>query len=604
MTFDQAETRVNHRPSGDEAARRPGVGLPPGCAISEISARCRAFNGDPWSRPAPPATRFPAFAMKALFRLLLPFFAALAAAPAAEKPNILLVLLDDLGYSDLGCYGGEIPTPHIDSLARHGLRFTHMANSARCCPTRASLLTGLHPAQAGIPDFDGQLSENSATLAEVLRGAGYRTYMVGKWHVGNAPKTSPVVRGFDEFYGFTKGHSAGQWNPQNYQRLPAGRTPEKSYDADKFYATDVFTDYAAEFIRQAGEAKRPWFLYLAHSSPHFPVQAPMASARPFLETYRKGWDVLRGQRFAKLKQIGLIDGDGWQLSPLSLVPVESDNAIANGYSGKPNPPWESLDAARREDLAHRMALYAAMVKHVDDGLGRIVRQLKETGSFDNTVILILSDNGACYEWGPFGFDGDSRAGKTTLYQGDALATMGGPGSHMAYGSAWANLCNTPFRLYKHFTHEGGILTPFIVHWPMGIRQPDRWVRDPAHVMDVMPTLAEISGATYPRERNGKPVTPPEGLSLAPVFRSTDPLPERAICIQHQEACAIHKGRWKLVLGKRFPAKAAWELYDLRADPCEMTDLAARQPERVASLAAEWLAWARRTGTPVPPGAKP
>jgi arylsulfatase len=534
--------------------------------------------------------------MKILLNSALLLVSALTPAAAADQPNILLVLFDDLGYSDLGCYGGEIATPNIDSLARHGLRFTHLNNSARCCPTRASLLTGLHPAQAGIPNFDGQLSANSATLAEVLRGAGYGTYMAGKWHVGNSPQASPTARGFDEFYGYTNGHSAGQWEPKNYKRLPANRTLEKSYGPGKFYATDAFTDYAMEFIRQGEAARKPWFVYLAHSSPHFPIQAPIESMKPYLDTYRKGWDVLRGERFKRLKQIGLIDHDGWHLTPRSLVPVEANNAIANGYSGQPNPAWDSLDAARREDLAYRMAHYAAMVKHVDDGIGRIVNQLKETGTFENTVILILSDNGACYEWGPFGFDGQSRAGTTTLHQGDALTTMGGPGTHLSYGSGWANLCNTPFRLYKHFTHEGGILTPFIIHWPKGIQQPDRWVRDPAHVMDVMPTLVELSGATYPRERNGKPVTPVEGLSLAPTFRSTAALPERAICIQHERAYAIRKGQWKLVMGKRFPREATWELYDIKSDPTEMNDLAANHPELVASLSNEWQAWAERTGT--------
>ena len=532
-------------------------------------------------------------------------FAALAAGPAnaAEKPNILVVLLDDLGYSDLGCYGGEIPTPNIDSLASGGLRFTHMCNSARCCPTRASLLTGLHPAQAGIPDMGGQLTDNTATLAEVLKGGGYQTYMVGKWHVGDKPESSPVRRGFDEFYGFTNGHSAGQWNPKNYHRLPEGRASELTYQSGKFYATDAFTDYALEFIRKAGAVKRPWFLYLAHSSPHFPIQAPMESARPFLDTYRKGWDVLREERFGRLRKIGLADGDRWKLTPRSLVPVEANAAIANGYPGKPNPAWNSLDADRREDLAHRMALYAAMVKHVDDGIGRIVVRLKADGTFANTLIIVLSDNGACYEWGPFGFDGESREGTTHLNTGAALAKMGGPGTHMSYGSAWANLCNTPFRLYKHFTHEGGILTPFIVHWPAGIREPNRWVRDNAHVMDLMPTLTEVSGAVYPSERNGVKVTPLEGVSLVPLFRGKAPLPERAICLQHEGACAITKGRWKLVLGKRFPYPAKWELYDLAEDPCEMTDLAAKRPDLVAGLSAEWRAWAVRTGSPVPDGAK-
>lgn len=524
----------------------------------------------------------------------LGFFASPSPA-SAPKPNILLILADDLGYSDLGCYGGEIPTPNIDTLAKNGLRFTHMANSARCCPSRASLLTGLHPAQAGIPNFAGNLSEKSATLAEVLQSAGYQTYAVGKWHVGNAPHARPTGRGFDEFYGYTAGHSENQWEAGKYQRLPVGRVPELTYPAGKFYATDALTDYAKEFIRQATVAKKPWFVYLAHSSPHFPIQAPMESARPFLATYRRGWDVLREERFQRLKEIGLIHHAGWKLSPLSVVPVERNDAIANGYSGQSNPAWNTLPEDRREDLAHRMALYAAMVKHLDDGVGRIVKQLKADGTFDNTLILFLSDNGACYEWGPFGFDGQSRAGRTDLHTGPALDTMGGPGTHLSYGSAWANLGNTPFRLYKHFTHEGGIITPLIVHWPAGITQSNRWVRDPAHVMDLMPTLVAVAGASYPKRRGDFDVPAMEGISLASTFRSTNALPGRALCFQHEGARAIRKGQWKLVWGKRFPAAVKWELYDLEADPCESNDLAAQKPQLVAELAAEWDAWAERTG---------
>lgn len=552
----------------------------------------------------PPARRVRA-AFAGLVLFIVPGAFTLAPAATANPPNVLVVLLDDLGYSDLGCYGGEIPTPHIDALARGGVRFTQMANSARCCPSRASLLTGLHPAQAGIPNFAGQLSANSVTLAEILRSAGYKTYAVGKWHVGNTPGTRPTARGFDEFYGFPAGHSQDQWTPASYVRLPEGRKPEIARPAGEFYATDVFTEYALEFIRQGVAGRKPWLLYLAHSAPHFPVQAPRASAEPFVATYRRGWDALRAERFRRMREIGLANHDGWQLSPRSLVPFEPDNAIANGYAGQPNPAWDTLPDARREDLAHRMALFAAMMKHVDDGIGRIVAALKAANAFDNTLILVLSDNGACYEWGPFGFDGVSRAGTTTLYEGAALAGMGGPGTHMSYGSGWANLGNTPFRLYKHFTHEGGIRTPFIAHWPAGIRQPGRWVRDPAHVMDVMPTLVELAGARYPSQRDGQAVTPPEGVSLAPLLRAADTaLAERALCFQHEGAFAIQRGRWKLVRGKRVPYEPQWELYDLAADPTEARDLAAAQPERVAALKREWEEWARRTGTPTAPHTPP
>jgi arylsulfatase len=529
--------------------------------------------------------------------LILSLIAMLHLSMAAAKPNILIVLCDDLGYSDLGCYGGEIPTPNIDLLAKHGIRFTHMANSARCCPSRASLLTGLHPAQAGIPNMDGHLNDHCVTIAEVLRAAGYKTYATGKWHVGNTPDSGPLARGFDEFYGFPAGHSQDQWDPNAYRRLPRGRTPEFTHEPGKFYATDVFTDYAVEFIRQGQASQKPWLLYLAYSSPHFPIQAPAESARPFLATYRRGWDVLRAERFQRQKEIGLVDHDGWKLTDRSIVPVEQNNDIANGYSGQPNPAWDSLPPARREDLARRMAIFAAMIKHIDDGVGRIVGQLKSDGSFDNTLILLLSDNGACYEWGPFGFDGISRGGLNILHEGAALDAMGGPGTHMSYGSAWANLCDTPFRLYKHFTHEGGIITPFIVHWPQGVRDTDRWIRDPAHIMDIMSTLMEVGGATYPQQRKGVAVLPPEGISLVPTFCSREAsLPERSLCFQHEGARAIRKGQWKLVMGKRFPKEAQWELYDIKADPCETLDLAARHPEVVTALSKEWDAWAKRTGS--------
>ncbi|MEI6645660.1 MAG: arylsulfatase [bacterium] len=525
-----------------------------------------------------------------LSTLLLTFSLTTFPAQATGRPNVLLVLFDDLGFSDLGCYGGEIPTPNLDRLGKGGLRFTQMSNSARCCPSRASLLTGLHPGQAGIPNMGGELNNQCVTLAEVLGDAGYLTYGVGKWHVGSK-QAIPTDRGFQEYYGYIHGYAKNQWLPELYLRLPEGRTKEIQYDEGKFYATDVFTDYVLEFLQQAAKKEKPWFLYLAHSSPHFPIQAPMASAKPMLDNYRKGWDILRQERFARLKEIGLINHDGWKLTERSLVPVDTD-AISNGFAGKPNPAWASLSEARREDLAHRMALYAAMVKHVDDGIGRIVEQLKKTGSFENTIIMILSDNGACYEWGPFGFDEGSRKGITHLYQGEGLKNMGDVKSNMAYGSAWANLCNTPFRFYKHFTHQGGMVTPFIIHWPSGVKAPGRWVRDPAHIMDIMPTLVELANASYPKERKQKTILPMEGISLTPTFQLGGTLADRSLCYQHEGARAILKKNWKLVYGKKFPTPITWELYDLSRDPCETVDLAQQYPERVKELTAEYDAWAQ------------
>ena len=348
-----------------------------------------------------------------------------------------------------------------------------------------------------------------------------------------------------------------------------------------------------EFIRQGQQSGKPWFLFLGHSSPHFPVQAPAERADKYEATYLRGWDVLREERFERMQKLGLIDGEHWKLTPRSIVPVDRDD-IANGFSGQANPAWDSLDEDRQRDLARRMAVFAAMVETVDQGVGQIVEHLKATGDFDNTLILFLSDNGACYEWGPFGFDGTSRRGKTTLHTGDDLRKIGGPGTHHSYGSAWANLGNTPFRLYKHFTHEGGISTPFIAHWPQGIGTPDRWIRDPAHVMDIMPTIIDATGASYPdRASTATRSRRMEGTSLLPAMRGeqlarTD---RSASTTRRPTHCARATGR--LVWSKRMPHEIKWELYNLAEDRCETNDLADEYPERVEAMAAEWEQWARR-----------
>jgi arylsulfatase A-like enzyme len=524
-----------------------------------------------------------------------------APAPSAARPNVLVILADDLGYSDLACYGGEIPTPNIDALAAGGLKFTQVYNAARCCPSRASLVTGLYPHQTGIgsfvtpepdpergPAYLGHLNDQCVTFAQVLKPAGYQTYMVGKWHMG-AP--GPIEHGFDEFYGFTRGYAQDQWSPEVYERLPSGRKPELQYPAGQFYATDAFSDYALEFLRQARQdERRPWLLYLAYSSPHFPLQAPSAARSAFVETYRHGWDLLREQRFARQKQLGLAT-DAWTLPPRDLVPLGDEEKTA-GYAGQQNPAWEDLPADRREDLARRMAIFAAMVGRIDDGVGRIVAYLRQTGQLDNTLILLLSDNGACYEWGPFGFDGPRQHVPKTPHVGEALDGMGGPGTYLSYGSAWANLSNTPLRMYKHYDHEGGICTPMVVHWPRGIRDGHHWVREPTHIMDIMPTLCEVGGASYPEQLGGHAITPVEGMSLVPVLRG-GVLPERPLFFEHQGARAMRQGRWKIVWSKYEPREITWELYDLATDRCETHDLAAKYPERTRAMAEAWLAWARR-----------
>ena len=334
----------------------------------------------------------------------------------AGKPNVIVILVDDMGYSDLGSFGGEIRTPHLDQLAKNGLRFTQNYNSARCCPSRASLLTGLYSHQAGIANFTGRdstdrlgpaylgkLNKQCITLAEVLKGVGYSTYGVGKWHVGY--EEIPTDRGFDEYYGYVRGHSTSQWEADNYQRLPEGRKQELKYKNDEFYATDVFNDYAIEFLSQAQKKKEPFFLYLAHSSPHFPLEAPAETRDSYLKTYRKGWDKLRKERFERQKKLGLTT-DSWKFTDLSDVPVDRDD-IANQFAGKPNPNWKDVPENRQEDLVYRMATFAAMIDHVDQGIGKILSLLEKGGDLENTLILFTSDNGACYEWGPYGFDQSS-----------------------------------------------------------------------------------------------------------------------------------------------------------------------------------------------------
>ena len=522
--------------------------------------------------------------------------------PKPTRPNVLVILADDLGYSDLGFMGSEIATPHLDRLASRGVRFTQCYNSARCCPSRASLTTGLYPHQAGIgsfatsrpspdkgPAYLGHLNDRCVTMAEVLGDAGYQTLMVGKWHM---EEPGPIERGFDEFYGFVHGYEQDQWEPHRYQRLPVGRPLEIPLD-DDFYATDAFTEYALEFLDQArSRPDQPWFLYVAHSAPHFPVQAPRDSVAPLVDTYRQGWDQLRQARWERMRASGLAD-DTWALTDRSIVPVD-DQLIANGFSGQPNPAWDDVEPTRREDLAHRMAVFAAMVQHVDTGVGRLLADLEANGELDNTIIFFTSDNGACYEWGPWGFDGPSRQGVTLLHEGDALEAMGGPGSYHAYGSAWANLGNSPLKSYKHFTYEGGNCSPLVVHWPAGIQAPDRWCRQPVHLFDVLPTICDVTGAEYPVERAGHEIQPLEGLSLASLLRDPErELPERPIASEHNGARSLRQGRWKVVWSVRTPWEGKWELYDISADRCETTDLAARHPEVVSELARTWFDWARR-----------
>lgn len=527
--------------------------------------------------------------------LCLIAFALNGAAAPMTKPNVLLLLADDLGWSDLGSYGGEISTPHLDNLAKNGLRFTQFYNSARCCPTRASLLTGLHPHQAGFPYMNGILPDHAVTLPEVLKPAGYKTYMVGKWHLGNEKK--PTDRGFDEFYGMLGGFNSFWQEDPHYTRWPQGR-PTRSYPKHAFYATDVFGDYSIDFIEEGGKTGQPWFMYLAFNAPHFPLHAPESVIAKYEKMYlQKGWDTIRDERLARQKKLKLLPDDV-PLTPRSEVPANRFNR-QTGWADKQNPAWNEIPADRRADLARRMAVYAAMVEIMDTNIGRVIEHLKKTHALDNTLIFFLSDNGACAEWDPWGFDKlDSPF--NILHKGDDLKTVGGPNSYISYGSGWANTSNAPWRLYKHYNHEGGIRTPMIVHWPQGLKtKPFAMTDQPGYITDFMPTLLEIGGASYPQERNGHKILPHEGVSLVPVLKNQK-APARVLTVEHEGNRMVREGDWKLVALHDKP----WELYNLAADPIEMNDLAAHEPARVQKMSAAWNKWAERVEAVKKPKAAP
>ena len=527
------------------------------------------------------------------------FLGGLAAALTAKdrRPNILIILADDLGYSDLGCYGGEIHTPNLDGLAKRGLRFVHFYTAARCCPSRASLLSGLYPHQTGIggmtnaappnhnlPGYQGRLNNSNVLLPEVLREAGYTTLMSGKWHLG-AP--GPAGRGFEEFYGLYGGFTSF-WDAKAYTRLPEGRSA-RQYKEGEFYATNAITDHALDFLNAARKKQQPWFLYLAYNAPHFPLHAPKHVIDKYVPVYEQGWDVIRTQRFERLKSVGIADRD-WRLTPRSSIP-RNTFSDETGWTGKENPAWKDVPADRQKDLARRMAIFAAMVEEMDRNVGRVVEDLRKKNELDNTLILFLSDNGACAEWDPWGFD--TRSGpQNTLHRGADLEKMGQPGTYHSYGSGWANASNTPFRLYKHYSHEGGISTPMIAHWPAGIRRRNELERQPCHLIDIMPTLLIAAGAHYPLDYKGKTVPLPEGVSLTGVFDGRSTADRGPLFFEHEGNRAVRENQWKLVAVHPY---GPWELYDLFEDPMEMNDVAAKHPQRVQQMSEQWVEWAERTG---------
>lgn len=496
---------------------------------------------------------------------------------ADDRPNIILVMVDDMGYSDIGCYGGEIPTPNIDRLAADGVRFSQFYNAARCCPTRASLLTGLYQHQTGIGhmmsegrfDFDygvdgyrGQLNRSCVTLAEVLGTAGYHTWMTGKWHLGDEMDDRPLQRGWDKFYGSLSG-AFSYFMPHGDRHLMEGNAPLPPPDPENYYTTDAFTDKAIDWIKSQ-EDDKPFFLYLSHNAPHWPLHAKEEDIEPFVGKYMKGWDAIRKERFERQVEMGLFDR--------SLGVSPRDPTVR---------PWSEVpeDQKRRSD--YRMAVYAAQVYSIDENMGKLIKALENEDELDDTLIFFLADNGACAEpYNEFGGGDFDRINDPTT------------GGMVSVGSGWANMQNTPFRQYKNKPYEGGMATPFIAHWPSGIPGTLEGIilPDLAHILDVMPTFIDLSGATYPAVMDQELIPEPEGQSLLSILKGNGREEPEYLFFEHQMNCVVRSGDWKAI--SQF-GEWKWELYNLRHDRNELKDVADENPKIVDRLDRAWRNWALR-----------
>jgi len=462
-----------------------------------------------------------------------------AAAKTPARPNIVLIMADDLGYSDLGCYGGEIETPNLDALARGGLRFTQFYNTAKCHSSRVDLLTGLYCGQAG-----NEAMDRGVTIAEALRPAGYFTAMAGKWHL----EKQPTDRGFQRYFGHLSGATNFFTGDKTF-RLN-GEPFEVPQDGS-FYTTDANTDYGIKFIDEAIPTGKPFFLYMAYNAPHYPLQAPEKDVMKYRGRYKVGWDKLRTDRYRRQLEMGLIRPE-WKLSPR---PQEV-------------PAWDSLDGEAQDWEDFRMAAYAGMIDRLDQQIGRLVAHLEEKQLIDNTLIMFCSDNGAC----PF----ERTQGKDKM--------PWDPTSYWTYDTGWAHAGNTPFRWYKQNQHEGGISSPMIVHWPAGLKTKAGAITDqPAHIIDFMASAIELAGTDYPRAFEGRPIEPLQGRSLTPIFAGQQRQPHEWMYFHFSNNRAIRKGDWKLTSARG----GKWELYDLKSDRTELHDLAQSKPERVAGLKALW-----------------
>lgn len=545
-----------------------------------------------------------------VMRFLIVLWLALAGLSSvqakAPRPNVVLIVADDLGFSDIGCYGGEIPTPHIDRLARDGIRFSQFYNCAVCVPTRASLLTGLYPHQtgralpaepgwldAGIattrdglipheghyraeaygrsePGVPGGLSLDCPTLADILSQSSYRTLMSGKWHCGEAVDYWPVNRGFDRYFGLLEG-AANYFNPKKDYLRPRTLMLDRdvyAFPATSFYMTDAISEYAVQFLDEYAGDEKPFFLYLPYTAPHAPLQAWPEDIKKFQGQFADGWDVLRRRRYQRLIDEGIIS-ETCALSP-------RDDAVN---------AWRLATLLHQtEKLEHRMEVYAAQVASMDAGIGRVLERLDRHGVEKNTMVIFLSDNGA------YGGELDSDLGEL-----DSTLPPGGENSYESYGRGWANLGSTPFRLYKSWLHEGGIAAPLVIRWPDRV-MPTKGIRHTvSHVMDLFPTLLELAGATYPSRWHERATPSLEGRSLVSVLESDKATPPRTLFWENFGHRAVRRGDWKLVAKHH-----RWELYNLKTDRSEMHDLAGAHPDKVRELAVQYDQWARRVGAGVPP----
>jgi len=452
----------------------------------------------------------------------------------AERPNILLIMVDDMGFSDLGCYGSEIQTPHIDALAEQGLRFSQFYNTAKCHSSRVSLLSGLYCTQAG----DESLNR-ATTLARVLSEAGYFTSMAGKWHLHQ----EPTDHGFKRYWGHLSG-ATDFFHGDSTFRLNGQAWSDFQED---FYTTDANVDFSLAFLDEALGRDEPFFHYIAFNAPHYPLQAPRADIEKYLGTYDVGWETIREARYKRQQELGIFPA-GLELPPLP------------GHM----KAWDQLSDAEQEFESFRMSVYAAMIDRIDQNMGRLLAYLEDKGELENTLIMLVSDNGGC----PFE---RSRNLDVPPWKG---------GSFLLYDASWATVSNTPLKHYKQTQHEGGISTPLIIHWPAGLENPGRWNREQGHLVDVMATCLEVARATYPEADY---IQPPQGLSLLPFIQDREREAHGELYFIFQSCRALRQGDWKLVSFYNNP----WELYHVSEDRFEQTDLAQDYPERVQNMADRW-----------------